>query len=86
KDKREPIHCLKCQKFSHFAKDCKANHNTCGTCGAKHRTSKCKSCKMYYCVACDTPDHASSDQECPEFVRKCADLDSRTPDNAMPYF
>ncbi|KIO03609.1 hypothetical protein M404DRAFT_43837, partial [Pisolithus tinctorius Marx 270] len=52
----------------------------------EHRTSNCNSHKTYHCMACNTSDHASSHQECPEFVQKCADLNSRTPNNIMPYF
>ncbi|KAG5320942.1 hypothetical protein C0989_000433 [Termitomyces sp. Mn162] len=28
----------------------------------------------------------STDRSCPEFLRRCAELDSRFPENRMPYF
>ena len=34
----EPTRCMKCQSFtgSHFAKECKSDHDTCGTCAGEH--------------------------------------------------
>ena len=37
----EPRRCLKCQKYGHYALDCKANTNTCACCGDQHQTSTC---------------------------------------------
>ena len=32
KDKKEPMCCLKCQRWGHMAKDCREHEDTCGTC------------------------------------------------------
>ncbi|KIM59690.1 hypothetical protein SCLCIDRAFT_125620, partial [Scleroderma citrinum Foug A] len=34
----EPTRCMKCQSFtsSHFTKECKSDHDTCGTCAGEH--------------------------------------------------
>jgi len=86
KDKREPICCLKCQHWGHFAKDCKEMRDTCGTCAKEHRTTNCCSFQTFYCVNCKTDRHASSDRECPEYIRRQDALDRKTPENSMPYF
>ncbi|KAG2046669.1 hypothetical protein BDR06DRAFT_977303 [Suillus hirtellus] len=39
KDKKEPLHCAKCQKFRHMARNCSALYDVYGTCGGQHWTS-----------------------------------------------
>jgi hypothetical protein len=41
KCRREPLLCLKCHGWNHIANDCIVNHDTCGSCGAAHRTNAC---------------------------------------------
>ena len=41
KDKKEPLRCLKCQKWGHVARTCKADKDTCGSCAENHRSSAC---------------------------------------------
>ena len=86
KDKKEPLRCLKCQEWGHIARTCKAQIDTCGTCADNHRSSTCPSEKPPYCVSCKSTDHPSSSRKCPEFIRKCQELNARTPENTMPYF
>ena len=86
KDKKEPTRCLKCQRWGHLAKDCKETKDTCSTCGKEHRTSLCRSYQTFYCATCQTDRHASSNRDCPEYVKHQAVLDAKTPENAMPYF
>ena len=86
KDKKEPLRCLKCQKWGHIARTCKAENDTCGTCADRHRSSACPSEKPPFCVSCNSTDHPSSSRKCPEFVQKCHDLNARTLENTMPYF
>ena len=59
KDKKEPLHCLKCQHWGHMARDCSALHNTCSTCAKNHRTNACPPSKTVHCVSCNTEDHTS---------------------------
>ena len=86
KDKKEPLRCLKCQKWGHLARVCKAEVDTCGICADNHRTSACPSEKPQICVNCNTTDHPSSSRKCPEFLRRCTELNDKTPENSMPYF
>lgn len=86
KDKKEPLRCLKCQRWGHMAKECKEQHDTCGTCAKNHRTNGCPSHNTVYCISCDSDNHASWSRTCPEFKRRCQALDENTPENCMPYF
>lgn len=86
KQKQEPIQCMKCRGWGHFATECPAEKDTCGNCGEGHRTNTCGSRSKLYCAACKTNTHASWSRECPEFIRRCAIIDNRNPENAMPYF
>ena len=56
--RREPIRCLKCQGWNHFAKDCIEEKDTCGNCAGPHRTSSCLTSEKE-CVSCKTKEHAS---------------------------
>ncbi|KAG2084961.1 uncharacterized protein F5147DRAFT_795047 [Suillus discolor] len=86
KDKREPVRCVKCQLWGHIAKDCNASTDVCGTCGKNHRTNECNAYKTFYCVSCNSQNHASWDRNCPEFGNRCAGIDAKLPENSMPYF
>ncbi|KAG2743040.1 hypothetical protein P692DRAFT_201724237, partial [Suillus brevipes Sb2] len=67
KDKKEPMRCAKCQNFGHIARNCKAASDTCGTCGAQHRTSDCHAFKTEFCSNCSNDQHTSWSCKCPEF-------------------
>jgi hypothetical protein len=84
--KREPIRCLKCQGFGHIASACSIQMDICGTCLGSHKTTDCSAFCMQCCASCQTDDHASWSRKCPTFVRKCDELDQRSPENVMPYF
>ena len=86
KDKREPVRCVCCQIWGHIAKDCKAPKDICGTCGKNHRTPECNAYKTFYCVSCNSHDHASWNRDCPEFESRCAKIDAKLPENSMPYY
>ena len=86
KDRKEPLRCMKCQRWGHFAKDCKHQVDVCGSCAGPHRESKCNSYATFFCVNCQTDHHGSASKECPEFIRRCEELDAKHPDNALPYF
>jgi hypothetical protein len=86
KQKTEPIQCMKCRNWGHFAGECPASDDTCGTCGGKHRTNTCRNKENLWCVTCERADHASWDRNCPEFNRRCCIMDERNPENSMPYF
>jgi len=86
KQKQEPIQCMKCRRWGHFANRCLENGDTCSTCGESHRTSICANDSKFYCVSCGDNSHTSWDRACPEFIRRCASLDDRNPVNGMPFY
>jgi hypothetical protein len=86
KQKQEPIQCMKCRLWGHFATECTAEVDTCGACGEAHRTKHCRNRDKWHCASCGPNTHASWDRSCPEFIRRCAILDERNPQNAMPFF
>ncbi|KAG2071128.1 hypothetical protein BDR04DRAFT_1016850, partial [Suillus decipiens] len=68
KDKKEPLHCAKCQKFGHMAHNCSSPHNICGTCSGHHWTTQCNSFYTECCVNCKSKTHTSWSHKCPEFI------------------
>lgn len=86
KDKKEPLRCAKCQKFGHMARNCSSPHDICGTCGGRHWTTQCNSFRTECCANCKSQTHTSWSRKCPEFIRRCKDLDDAYPENKMPFF
>ncbi len=84
--KYEPKQCMKCRRWGHFASECRATTNTCGTCGGEHATRDCEDPNKRHCVACRSDEHSSWDRTCPEFLRKSAHFDEMHPENALTYF
>ena len=84
--KHEPMQCMKCRRWGHFAGSCIAPKDTCGTCGGDHRTNECNSRDRLSCVSCKSNEHASWDRDCPEFRRRCDQFDENYPENNLPYF
>ncbi|KAF5375879.1 hypothetical protein D9615_008261 [Tricholomella constricta] len=71
KDLKEPMRCNKCQLYGHIRASCK-NTERCASCAsADHGTLECS---------------ANHTPRCPVFKRNCEDLESRLPENTMPYF
>ena len=86
KMKQEPTQCLKCRKWGHYANQCLASKDTCGTCGGDHWTNACSETTKRYCAACNSNSHASWDRQCPEFLRRCSLFDKSHPENSLKYF
>lgn len=86
----EPTHCLKCQSFNgtHIAAECPQDHDTCGTCGAHHRTATCKvdDPNYFQCANCDCQGHASWSRDCPSFISKWESFRSRSEDSKYRFF
>ena len=61
----EPMHCFHCQRLhKHLINNCPESEDTCGTCGKHdHRMPQCQeTCTdHFYCVNCETYQHASWD-------------------------
>ena len=83
--KREPIRCLKCQGWNHYAKECIEEHDKCGNCTKNHRTSEYPTPSTRACVSCKTDDHASWSRDCPTFTKKLNDFNDRNPENTLQY-
>ena len=83
---KEPIQCLQCRCWGHFAANCLELEDTCGTCGEAHRTSICKNPNKRHYVFCNMDMHASWDRNCLEFIRQGKIFDERHPENNMIYF
>lgn len=86
KVRREPIRCLKCQRWNHMAKDCKENGDTCSNCAGTHKTSACPHSHVTRCVSCKSNEHASWSRQCPTFLRKVIDFKERNPESQLPFF
>ena len=84
--KYEPKQCMKCCRWGHFAASCRAQTDTCSTCGNHHKTNECKAENSRYCVSCKIDTHASWDRACPEFTRKCDEYNNFHPENNLVYF
>jgi hypothetical protein len=59
--RQEPLQCLRCRCWGHFAINCSAPENVCGTCGEAHRTIQCKNPNKKHCVSCNLDSHSSWD-------------------------
>jgi hypothetical protein len=84
--KQEPLQCLRCRRWGHFAANCIEPTDTCGTCGKNHCTTHYKETEKKHCVSCNTDTHASWDRNCPEFIRRSRIYDENHPENNMVYF
>lgn len=86
----EPTRCYKCQILGrHFAKQCTAHTDTCGTCGDKSHTTK--ECTVTdpakrYCVNCETHGHASWDRNCATFATAKKKMIGRNKEASYKYF
>jgi hypothetical protein len=57
--KHEPMQCMKCRRWGHFAHSCLATSDMYGTCGESHRTSDCTNKDRLHCASCKSDSHAS---------------------------
>ena len=87
KDVQEPIQCNKCQEYGHIWAFC-VNEECCATCARPHDTYVCSYHDDRHCVSCGTSsDHSSLDKDnCPQFAKHYASLDTRVPENSLLYF
>ena len=86
KCKKEPTRYLKCHGWGHMSYDCQQPFSTCGTCASHHRTSDCTNRGRPRCVSCHMDGHLSWDWQCPTFLNKCHDMDTRMTENQMLYY
>ncbi|KAF5376429.1 hypothetical protein D9615_008638 [Tricholomella constricta] len=87
KDLREPIRCNKCQLYGHVRNTCKSPERCASCASAEHPTTGCPTNFTPRCVSCGTDSsHSSSSRSCPTFKKLCDDLETRFPENSMPFF
>jgi hypothetical protein len=84
--RQEPLQCLRCRRWGHFAINCLESQDACGTCGENHRTNQCTNPDKRHCVSCNVDTHASWDRACPEFLRRSKLYDEKHPENNTVYF
>jgi hypothetical protein len=86
KPKREPIRCLRCQRFGHERRNCKAERATCGRCSGTHETNTCSTPNhLLRCANC-FEHHPSFDRNCHLFREKCQQMDARHPENNLAFY
>jgi len=86
--KKEPVRCLKCQGWNHFASEC-TQQQTCGTCGSvDHRTSDCDNTEddKRWCRSCAHNSHSSWDRSCPTLIKQTEAYDEKHPENKLTFF
>jgi len=85
KIKKEPVRCLKCQGWNHFAYECISKTDRCANCTEEHRTDQCPHPHQHKCVSCNVDGHASWSRSCPIFLRKAEECDRRNPENSLHF-
>lgn len=83
--KKEPIRCLKCQGWNHFAYKCISKTDKCSNCAEEHRSRQCPHPHKRWCVTCNVGDHASWSRTCPAFIKKANECDRRNPENSLQF-
>ena len=86
KSRRGLVRCLHCQLFGHKRQCCTSKEPQCTRCAMGHATDECgaRLC-TFTCRNCEG-HHTSFDRECPKFIEKCAQLDTRCLENNLTYY
>ena len=85
KDIRSPGTCNRCQKYGHFAQDCKEEDSTCAKCGDNHRTTDCATGGTK-CTPCGSTEHRTNDENCPERIERENAIINKNPETLTPYY
>ena len=86
KPKKEPIRCLKCQRFGHERRACKSESPRCALCSEEHESDNCfVRLEDRVCANCQG-NHTSFDRECSIFRDKCRQTDARCPENTLAFY
>src|SRR5258707_1068236 len=84
--RQEPLQCLRCRRWGHYAINCLESQDACGICGENHHTTHCTSPDKKHCISCKVDMHVSWDRACPEFIQRGKLYDEKHPENNMVYF
>ena len=86
KPKKEPIRCLKCQKYGHEQRNCHAPSAICARCAHTHATDACPPDNFTPKCANCSGRHTSYNRDCPTFWDKCHLIDRRCPENNLAFY
>jgi hypothetical protein len=86
-DLRVPMRCNQCQEYGHIRANC-VNPERCVNCASiDHTVENCLIGNKQSCVSCgEGSDQGSASPVCPTYKSKCNDINSRFPENLLPYF
>ena len=78
---------MRCNWYGHIRANC-VNLERCVNCASIHHTvENCLIGNRQSCVSCgEGSDHGSASPACPTYKSKCDDINSRFPENLLPYF
>jgi len=87
----EPKRCLKCQKYGHYATECKATTDTCAQCGKPHCTTQglITDTATFCCTNCidvEAIGHGAVDRECPAFKTQHWKMQEWVRENKYKFF
>ena len=86
KPKKEPIGCLRCQRFGHECRNCTSKTPNCGKCSDSHETNTCTTDQpSHKCLNCKG-NHPSYNRDCPRFQEKCCQTEGRCPENTLIFY
>ena len=84
--RKEPIRCLRCQRFGHKRRAYTSDNAYCGKCSGTHETDTCNVTREHAkCVNC-LKNHPSYDRDCAKFWEKCRQMDQRCPENGLAFY
>ena len=86
-DLKVPTRCNQCQEYGHIRANC-TNPERCVNCASiDHTVESCLIGNKQCCVSCgEGSDHGSASPACPTYKSKCDDINSRFPENLLPFF
>jgi hypothetical protein len=65
-----PTQCLKCMRFGHVAKYCKAPSSICARCGDKHSIEQCSNTNQKLCCSNCKGEHFATSKDCPLYKKQ----------------
>jgi hypothetical protein len=88
---KEATRCNKCQRYGqHFAAQCMAIHDTCGTCGSiEHAMKNCNvhnNMSKHKCVNCKENGHTAWSRDCPTLRKKNQEIMENSYKGGFKYF
>jgi hypothetical protein len=82
---KDPVRCLRCQKYNHIRAECDEKTETCANCAESHSTNSCPNPSKLKCSNCKG-EHGAWARECLEFARRKEKFDERHAENKYPFY